>query len=230
MRFLIASDASTPVEFGEERSPQFDEFVPWVFQHREDCLAVIGSECDEVASECDGVDQDASCAIRAVPGERRGEFECLLAGDTGASNYRHGREILRDRQWSVEPGDESSDGHRKRESERNAPKRACEQRRVPSLAPRFETGHLLTVFGGIDQAIPDAGRMFLKEQAPEFGERAGRRPVLERTKDGEALVDIKSEDAGAAAVRGFQFLGEPWSSITRASSRTSGPGMGSPAR
>ena len=50
LRFLIASDASTPVEFGEERSPQFDEFVPWVFQHREDCLAVIGSECDSSVS------------------------------------------------------------------------------------------------------------------------------------------------------------------------------------
>ena len=98
LRFLTASDSSTPVEFGEERSPQIDELVPWVFQHREDRLAVIGCESDEVASECDGVDQEASCAIRAFPGERRREFECLLAGDTGASNYRHGRKILRDRQ------------------------------------------------------------------------------------------------------------------------------------
>ena len=55
--------------------------------------------------------QDASCAIRAVPGERRREFECLLAGDAGAGNYRHGRGILRDRTvhtgaWQTQPGAE----------------------------------------------------------------------------------------------------------------------------
>jgi hypothetical protein len=36
--------------------------------------------------------------IGAVPGQRRRELECLLAGDAGAGNYRHGRKILRDRQ------------------------------------------------------------------------------------------------------------------------------------
>ncbi len=94
----MASDASTPVEFGEERSPQIDELVPWVIQHREHCVAVVGRKRDEVAGEGDGIEQDASCVIGAVPSERRRELECLLAGDADAGDYRHGREILGDRQ------------------------------------------------------------------------------------------------------------------------------------
>ena len=95
-RRMNASDASTPVEFGEERRPQLDELVLWVIQHRKKRLAVLGRECNEVAVECDGIQQGASCAIGAVPCQLRREFECLLAGDTGAGNYRHGRRILRD--------------------------------------------------------------------------------------------------------------------------------------
>ncbi len=66
-RRMNASDASTPVEFGEERRPQLDELVLWVIQHRKKRLAVLGRECNEVAVECDGIQQGASCAIGAVP-------------------------------------------------------------------------------------------------------------------------------------------------------------------
>jgi len=94
---MNARDASTPVELGEERSPQLDELVLWVIQHRKKRLAILGRECNEVAVECDGVQQDASCAIGAVPNQLRRETECLVAGDTSAGNYRHGRQILCDR-------------------------------------------------------------------------------------------------------------------------------------
>lgn len=50
--------------------------------------------------------------------------------------------------------------------------------------------------------------MFLKEQGSELEERAGRRPILERTKDGEAFVDLKGEDAGAVPVSGLEAIGE----------------------
>jgi hypothetical protein len=93
----IASNASTPIELVEERSPQIDELVPRVIQHRKKRLAVIDGKRHEVAGECDGIQQDTSCVIGAVPGQPRREFECLLAGDMGAGNYRHGRKILRDR-------------------------------------------------------------------------------------------------------------------------------------
>ena len=93
---MIASDASTPVELVEERCPQIDELVLWVMQHGKKRFAVIGRKRNEVAGECDGIQQDASCVIGAFSGQRRREFECLLAGDTGAGNYRHGRRILRD--------------------------------------------------------------------------------------------------------------------------------------
>jgi hypothetical protein len=95
---MIASDASTPVELVEERSPQIDELVLWVLQHGKKRLAVIGRKRNEVAGECDGIQQDTSCVIGAFPGQPRREFECLRAGDTGAGKYRHGRKILRDRQ------------------------------------------------------------------------------------------------------------------------------------
>ena len=96
-RLMNTSDASTPVELGEERSPQLDELVLWVIQHRKKRLAVLGRECNEVAVECDGIQQDTSSAIGAVPDQLRREFERLLTGDTRAGNYRHGRRILRER-------------------------------------------------------------------------------------------------------------------------------------
>ena len=95
---MIANDASTPVELGEELRPQIDELVLWVIQHRKKRLAIIGRKRNEVTIERDGIQQDAGCVIGAVPGQRRRELECLLAGDAGAGNYRHGRKILRDRQ------------------------------------------------------------------------------------------------------------------------------------
>ena len=98
LRLLAASDASTPVEFSEERGPQFDELAARVIQHRENSLAVIGRECNELPGECDSVQQDASSVIGTVAREHRREFECVPAGNAGAGDNRHGREILRDRQ------------------------------------------------------------------------------------------------------------------------------------
>jgi len=83
---MNASDASTPVEFGEERRPQLDELVLWVIQHRKKRLAVLGRECNEVAVECDGIQQGASCAIGAVALERarkRSESSDSLNQDGG---------------------------------------------------------------------------------------------------------------------------------------------------
>lgn len=103
-RLLAASDASTPVEFSEERGPQFDELAARVIQHRENSLAVIGRECNEVPGECDSVQQDASSVIGTVAREHRREFECVPARNAGAGDNRHGREILRDcrvHTWSM---------------------------------------------------------------------------------------------------------------------------------
>ena len=110
-RLLAAGDASTPVEFSEERGPQFDELAARVIQHRENSLAVIGRECNELPGECDSVQQDASSVIGTVAREHRREFECVPAGNAGAGDNRHGREILRDRRvytgaWQTQPGAE----------------------------------------------------------------------------------------------------------------------------
>jgi hypothetical protein len=97
LRLLAAGDASTPVEFSEERGPQFDELAARVIQHRENSLAVIGRECNELPGECDSVQQGAGSVIGTVAREHRREFECVPAGNAGAGDNRHGREILRDR-------------------------------------------------------------------------------------------------------------------------------------
>jgi hypothetical protein len=96
LRLPAAGNASTPVEFSEERGPQFDELAARVIQHRENSLAVIGRECNELPGVCDSVQQDASSVVGTVAREHRREFECVPAGNTGAGDNRHGREILRD--------------------------------------------------------------------------------------------------------------------------------------
>ena len=92
-----ASHATTPVEFGEERSPQIDERAAWVIQHREDGLAVIDRECNELVALCNGVQEDASRVIGPVSGQLRREFECLLARGADSGDNRHGSDT-KDRQ------------------------------------------------------------------------------------------------------------------------------------